>query len=193
MTEKAEGMSISLRHHALVEKEAQPAASSASLDLPWYVIRVRPNFEHVSSRLLRDKGFDEYLPLYRSRRRWSDRVKEIEVPLFPRYLFCRMVHLQRGSVLSTPGVVSIISCGPDPIPVPECEIDAIRILLCSGLPAQPWPFVKVGDRVSVRHGPLTGITGIVIARKNDFRLVVSVSLLQRSVSVELERHWVVPF
>ena len=170
--------------------QAVPTAASRRPDLPWYAIRVKPNFEHVSTRLLRDKGFDEYLPVYRSRRRWSDRVKEIEVPVFPRYLFCRMMHSERTPVLSTPGVLSIVSCGPDPIPVPENEIQAVRILLRSGLAAEPWPFVHVGNRIRIEKGPFASITGIVIAHKDHFRLVVSVTMLQRSVSVELERDWV---
>jgi transcription antitermination factor NusG len=160
-------------------------------NLPFYAIRVKPNFEHVSARLLREKGMDEYLPVYRSRRRWSDRLKEIEVPLFPRYLFCRMAHSDRALVLSTMGVASIVSCGPDPIPVPESEIEAVRIVLRSGLGAKPCPFINVGDRVNVKEGPLAGVAGIVITRKNDFRLAVSVTLLQRSVVVELQRGWVV--
>jgi transcription antitermination factor NusG len=171
--------------------QAVPTAASRRPDLPWYAIRVKPNFEHVSTRLLRDKGFDEYLPAYHSRRRWSDRVKEIEVPVFPRYLFCRMMHSERTPVLSTPGVLSIVSCGPDPIPVPENEIQAVRILLGSGLAAEPWPFVHIGNRIRIKKGPFAGITGIVIAGKGQFRLVISITLLQRSVSVELERDWVV--
>jgi transcription antitermination factor NusG len=172
---------------SLLEPANHPAG------LPWYAICAKPNFEHVSARLLRSKGFDEYLPVYRSQRRWSDRVKEIDVPLFPRYLFGRMVQSERTPVLSTPGVQSIVSFGPEPIPIPESEIQAVRILLLSGLGAQPCPFINVGDRVNVKEGPLAGVSGIVIARKNELRLVVSVSLLQRSVSVELNRHWVAAF
>jgi transcription antitermination factor NusG len=158
---------------------------------PWYAIHVKPNFETVTARVLRMKGFDEYLPVYRSQRRWSDRLKEVDAPLFPRYLFCRMEHWERAPILSTPGVVSIVSCGTDPIPVPESEIEAVRTLLNSGLGAQPYPFINVGDQVKVSEGPLAGVTGIVIARKNEFHLVVSVPLLQRSVSVVLERQWIV--
>ena len=182
VTEKAEGLPDSSRH------KCSPAVDA--LCKLWYAIRVKPNFEHVSARLLRDKGFDEYLPVYRSRRRWSDRVKEIDVPLFPRYLFCRMVHSERTPVLATLGVVSIVSCGPDAIPVPESEIQAVRTLLRSGLGAHPYPFISAGARVRVNEGPLAGVTGTVIARKNDLRLVVSVPLLQRSLSVELKREWV---
>jgi transcription termination/antitermination protein NusG len=189
VTEKAEGLPISLRHSSTPPLGSSEMPSQCR-DLSWYAIRVKPNFEHVSTRLLRDKGFDEYLPLYRSRRRWSDRVKEIELPLFPRYLFCRMLRSQRTPVLSTPGVVCIVSCGSDPIPIPESEIHAIRILLHSGLPAKAAPFVNVGDRISIKQGPLAGVTGIVIAHKSEFRLVVSIPLLQRSVSVELNRAWV---
>jgi transcription antitermination factor NusG len=160
---------------------------------PWYAIRVKPNFEHVSARLLRGKGFDEYLPMYCSRRRWSDRVKEIEVPLFPQYIFCRIGHSERPLVLSTRGVVSIVSCGRYGIPVPESEIQALRTLLGSGLTPEPCPFVNVGDRVSVKQGPLAGIAGIVIIRKGELHLVASVPVIERSVSVKVERDWVMGF
>ena len=184
MTDKAGGLSELRPNNSTVAVSLPEPAG-----LPWYAIRAKPNFEHVSARLLRAKGFDEYLPVYRSRRRWSDRFKEIDVPLFPRYFFCRMVQSERTPVLSTPGVQSIVSCGPEPIPIPESQIRAVRILLFSGLGAQPCPFINVGDRVDVNEGPLAGLSGIVIARKNELRLVVSVPLLQRSVSVELNRDW----
>jgi transcription antitermination factor NusG len=168
---------------------APPKRVNGFHDLSWYAVYVKPNFESLSARLLRDRGFDEYLPAYRARRRWSDLIKEIEIPLFPRYLFCRMAHSDRTAVLSTPGVVSIVSRGSDPVPVAENEIHAVRTLLRSGLAPEPRPFINVGDRVRVKQGPLAGITGILIARKSELRLVVSIPLLQRSVSVELERDW----
>jgi len=102
-----------------------------------------------------------------------------------------MVRLERAPVLSTPGVVSIVSFGADPIPIPDVEIHGVRTMLRSGLAAEPCVFVNVGDRVSVKQGPLAGVSGIVIALKGKLRLVVSVPLLQRSVSAELDRDWVV--
>jgi transcription antitermination factor NusG len=190
VTENAGGLPDSSRHNGSAAAEPRPNLRIQDAEAAWYAVCVKPNFEHVSARLLHDKGFEQYLPVYRCRRQWSDRVKDIEVPLFPRYLFCRMLRSQRSPVLSTPGVLSIVSCGPEPSVVPETEIQAVRILLRSGLVTQPSPFLDVGDRVRVRQGPLAGITGIVTARKNELHLVVSVALLQRSVTVELKHSWV---
>jgi transcription antitermination factor NusG len=189
VTQKAEGLPDLSHHCSSPVGKALPNSLTCGTESLWYAVHVKPNFEHVSARLLRDKGFDEYLPVYRSRRRWSDRFKDIDMPLFPRYLFCRMVHSERTQVLSTPGVVAIVACGTEPISVPESEIEAIRIVLRSGLGVQPCPFINLGDRVDVREGPLAGVTGVVIAFKNELLLVVSVPILQRSVSVELRRDW----
>src|SRR5580698_3809976 len=136
--------------------EAVPAfAGQPDANSNWYALRVKSKFESVASATLRGKGYREFLPLYRSRRRWSDRVKEIDVPLFPGYLFC---HFDAGSrllpILTTPGVVSIVGAGKTPVPVSEAEIDAIQAVVRSGLPALPWPCLTVGSRVLIEAGPL---------------------------------------
>ena len=143
----------------------------------------------MTSALLRGRGYEEYLPLCRSQRRWSDRIKTIECPLFPGYLFCRLDCNSRLPVLTTPGVVAIVSAGRVPVPVPDQEIEGVRKILASGLGAQPWPFLNVGSRVILERGPLAGIEGIVIGSDKIDRLVVSVSLLQRSLAVEIHRVW----
>lgn len=158
----------------------------------WFAVQVRPRYENIAASLLRAKGYDEFLPLYTSRRRWSDRVKNIELPLFPGYLFCRMDPLLRLPVLMTPGVISIIGVGRIPVPVEDSEIEAVRTIVQSGVSAEPCPFLHVGQRVEITDGPLAGIDGQLIECRNSHRLVVSVPLLQRSVSVELQRGWVSP-
>jgi transcription antitermination factor NusG len=159
---------------------------------PWYAIRVRSRFETTTSNILRDKGFEQFLPLYRSQRRWSDRVKELDVPLFPGYVFCRFDASSPLRVLTTPGVVHVISAGKIPIPVDECEIAALQEICRSGLPVQPWPYLEVGRRVLIERGPLAGAEGVVIEMKGRCRLVASITMLQRSVAAEIDRDWIRP-
>jgi len=159
---------------------------------PWHAIRVRSRFECTTSNILRDKGFEQFLPLYRSRRRWSDRVKEIDMPLFPGYVFCRFDASSPMGVLTTPGVVHIVSAGRTPIPVDELEISALQDVCNSGLPLQPWPYLEVGRKVSIERGPLAGTEGAVIEMKGRYRLVVSISMLQRAVAAEIDRDWIRP-
>jgi transcription antitermination factor NusG len=159
----------------------------------WYALRVKSKFENLASATLRGKGYREFLPLYRSRRRWSDRVKELDLPLFPGYIFC---HFDAGSrllpILTTPGVVSIVGAGKTPVPVSDGEISAIEAVVRSSLPALPWPCLTVGSRVLIEAGPLAGIEGIALDVDRKYRLVVSVPLLQRSVAVEIDREWARP-
>jgi len=159
----------------------------------WYAIRVQSKFENLASATLRGKGYEEFLPLYSCRRRWSDRVKILDLPLFPGYLFCRFdVQDRLLPILTTPGVVSILGVGKTPVPVEDGEIEAIKTVLRSGLGAQPWPFLGVGSRVYVEGGPLAGVEGVITNTDKIYRLVVSVSLLQRSVAVEIDRGWARP-
>jgi transcription antitermination factor NusG len=158
----------------------------------WYALRVRSNFEWVAAQALRERGFEENLPSYRSRRRWSDRVKEVEAPLFPGYLFCRFNLQNRLPILTAPGVLHIVGSGKIPQPVDEQELLAVRTLARSGSPVTPWPFLRTGQRVELEYGPLAGLEGILVAVKNVSRIVVSVSLLQRSISAEVDSDWVRP-
>ena len=157
----------------------------------WYALRIRSRFEKLASAALRAKGFEEFLPLYSSRHQWSDRVKKAENPLFPGYLFCRFSP-QDGlmPIVTTRGFISVVGTGNNAIPVPDKEIDAIKIAIRSGVPTQPAPFVAVGTRVFIERGPLAGIEGIALKVDNKFKLVVSITLLQRSLAVEIDREWV---
>jgi transcription antitermination factor NusG len=161
--------------------------------LSWYALQIQSRLASVAFATLRGKGYEEFLPLYRSRRQWSDRVKELETPLFPGYLFCRFdVSDRLMPILTTPGVIGIVGAGKTPVPVDEEEIEAIRVVLRSGLAAQPWPFLSVGSKVYIEGGPLAGAEGFVINTEKVYRLIVSVSLLQRSVAVEIDREWARP-
>ena len=160
--------------------------------LPWYALQVRPRFEKVIASTLLNKGYEGFLPLYRHRSRWSDRMKEVELPLFPGYFFCRFDMNKRLPILVTPGVMHIIGIGKTPHPVDEEEIAALQSIVFSGLQAEPRSYLNLGERVRIEIGPLSGTEGILVALKGSKRLVVSVSLLQRSVSVEIDESWVVP-
>src|SRR6266481_1622479 len=159
---------------------------------PWFAILARTGREKNAILLLENAGYECYLPVSKFTRRWSDRVKQIEVPLFPGYLFCRMNAQNRLPVLMTPGVIQIVGVGKMPIPVEEEEIAAIQRVEKSGLSAMPWPYMQVGHVARIEDGPLRGLTGIVVKIKSGMKLVLSVNLLQRSVAVEVDRRWVSP-
>jgi transcription antitermination factor NusG len=158
----------------------------------WFAVRTAAGREKAVSAQLQHKGFEEFLPLYKSRRQWSDRKKELEFPLFPGYLFCRFDFSNRLPILITPGVKLIVGYGKIPTPVTEAEIDSLRRAVDSGAEATPWPYLSIGQRVRVREGSLAGVEGILIQVKNSWRIVLSVELLRRSVAVELDRGAIVP-
>jgi transcription antitermination factor NusG len=160
--------------------------------VPWYALRVKSNFEKVSATLLTERGLEVFLPTYHSRRTWSDRVVHLDLPLFPGYVFCRVPMQNRVKVLSTPGVVSLVGIGKAPTAIEESEIAAVRVLVNSKLSTQPWPFLQIGQRVRITRGPLSGVEGNLVEFKSGYRLVVSVSLLQRSVATEVDGSLVQP-
>lgn len=152
-------------------------------DKCWFAIQVRPRYEFLAACILRGKGFEEFLPSYKSKRKWSDRKKEIELPLFPGYIFCRFDAQVRAPIVTTPGVIKIV----DPhLPIPDSEIEAIQAVVASRVPASPCPYIKVGTRVDVIAGPLAGVSGILTCNKNQYRLILSVTLVQNSISVEVD-------
>lgn len=159
---------------------------------PWFALQVRSRREGVIAAHLEGQNYECFLPLYKSKRRWSDRVKEIEQPLFPGYLFCRFDLHNRGPLLMTPGVQQIVGVGRTPMAIEEREIEAVRLALSSGLPNQPWPYIQVGQKVRVNHGSLVNLEGILVNFKGSNRVVLSVTLLQRSVAMEVESAWVSP-
>jgi transcription antitermination factor NusG len=158
----------------------------------WYAIHVRTRFERVVARNLRGKGYEEFLPLLRRTSHWSDRKKEIELPLFPGYVFCRFNALHRLPILMIPGVSAIVGIGKTLMPVEERELDDIRTVLESKVYYEPWAYLEIGQRVRVERGPLAGTEGIVAVLKNTCRLIISVNLLQRSVAVEIDRDCLKP-
>lgn len=164
----------------------------AGTDWRWHALTVTHKHERTACNHLQYRGLEGFSPVWRARRRWSDRVKELEVALFPGYVFCRFPQAERARVLSTPGVTSIVSFGKTPGIVEEEEIAAVRAIVASGLPAQPWPYLRAGQRVRVEQGCLQGLTGTLVRSRDDFRVVVNVELLQRSVAVEIDRRSLTP-
>jgi transcription antitermination factor NusG len=158
----------------------------------WYAIQVRRNHERVTATHLEDRGYTTFLPLYKSRRRWSDRVKQIELPLFSGYLFCHMDPAKRLAALTSPGVVRVVGIGKTPVPVEEREIAAVQAIVESKLQADPHDYLQVGERVRIGQGPLRGLSGILLAFEDQQRLVVGVTLLKRSVAVTIEEDWAIP-
>lgn len=152
----------------------------------WFALTVKPNHEHTTARALLNQDFEAYLPVHRVRRQWSDRIKEIEAVLFPGYVFCRFDYASRLRVLHSPGVRSIVGAGRDASPVDDAEIDSIRALIASRRPILPWPFLRAGERVAIRCGPLANLRGIIVRVKDSLRAVVSVEALSCSVAVEVD-------
>lgn len=160
---------------------------------PWYAIRVKIRAEISAAAILREKGYEEYLPVCSTRHPWSDRVKVMKEPVFPGYFFCRFDAMERLlPIMTTPGVMGIVSAGKNPISVSDAEIEAVQAVLSSGLPLTAWPNLCAGSPVIIDWGPLAGMTGIVLDDNKRYRLIVSVPLLQRGVAVEIERDWVRP-
>ena len=158
----------------------------------WFAIRVKSKHEKLVATMASNKGFEEFLPTYQCRRRWSDRVKSVEFPLFPGYVFCRLDPLHRLPILTIPGVLHFVGIGKIPVPIDDTEIAAIQSAVRSGLSTEPWPFLETGQQVRLEEGPLAGMEGIMIGTSKRDRLIVSVTLLKRSVAVAIERHWVAP-
>ena len=160
--------------------------------LCWFALQVQSRREATVAAHLGGQGLECFLPLYKSIRRWSDRKKELEQPLFPGYLFCRFDFENRRPVVVAPGVQRIVGSRRAPVPVEESELEGIRQAISSGLFSQPWPYLQIGERVRVHHGSLKNLEGILVNFKGSHRVVLSVTLLQRSVAMEVDLAWVTP-
>jgi len=158
----------------------------------WFALRVKPRHEKAVEQQLSARRLEAYSPFYSARRRWSDRVKSVDFPLFPSYVFCRFSFEERLSVITLPSIVSIVGFGGVPCPIPESEIETIKNMVASRLPLMPWPCLQIGERVRICHGPLSGLEGILSREKAAYRVVVSIELLQRAVAVEVERDLIAP-
>lgn len=152
----------------------------------WYAVYTRSRQERVVKDQLDGKAIENFLPTYEKISQWKDRRKAIQWPLFPGYLFVRISPWERLEVLKTHGTVCIVSNGTQLLPIPDKQIEDIRNFIEKGLKVDPYPYLRVGHRVRIKEGPLRDIEGILVRKKNKSLLVVTVELIQRSVSVELE-------
>jgi Transcription antiterminator len=153
----------------------------------WYALSAKSRHEKAVARHLELQELEVFLPLSVTLHNWSDRKKKVELPLFCGYVFCRFGYSDRLRVLNTPGVVSIVGFGRQDIPIDEGEIEVVRRLVSSGHRVGPWPYLHAGDRVRIQAGALAGIEGMLVREKTTARVVVNVELLQRSISVEVDR------
>ncbi len=158
----------------------------------WFALSVKYQHERRVETNLAAAGVGAFLPAYQLRRQWSDRIQQIEAPLFPGYVFGRFALREKVRVLKTPGVRNIVAFRGSPAPVADGEIAGIRAALESNLPVRPWPSMKSGSRVRVVRGPLRSIEGTLLRETAGFRLVLGIELLQRSVAVEVDPEMVVP-
>ncbi|MGB7264010.1 MAG: UpxY family transcription antiterminator [Terracidiphilus sp.] len=160
-------------------------ASAAHDDFAWWALYTRHQHEKVVAEMLAAKGFDVFLPLYESTRRWKDRRKVLSLPLFPCYVFVRGGLDRRLQVVTTPGVHMILYRGDKVAVIPEREMDAIQRVVAEPSRVGPHPFLKCGARVRVTRGALEGVEGILLRKKNVCRLILSVDMLAQSVAVEV--------
>jgi transcription antitermination factor NusG len=147
----------------------------------WYALYVRSRHEKAVEKGLRGKGYTVFSPSYRTKRKRVDRIAEIDVALFPGYVFCHFDSNKRLPVLMTPGIVRVVGPGNRPEPVDDTEIASIRTLALSGCPVQPWPFLRSGQRIRLQAGPLAGAEGIFLRVKDEHHLVVSITLIKPPV------------
>jgi transcription antitermination factor NusG len=160
----------------------------------WFAFRVRPRHEKQVSIALREKGFVEFLPLYKSKRQWTDRTKVVEMPLFPGYIFCATTRSLIVPVLMTSGVIDVVRAGTQPLPADNAEIEALQQTVSVNVPLESWPYTEAGEggSFSILRGPLAGLTGILVDVRHAQRLILSVNLLRRSVLVEVHPDWISP-
>jgi transcription antitermination factor NusG len=162
------------------------AALATAAQVRWYAVYTFANHERRVADQLASRGVEHFLPQYESVRWWKDRKVRLQLPLFPGYLFVHLAAQERLRVLHVPGVVRLVGFDGSPTPMPEEDLERIREFVGRGWHAEPHPYLPAGRRVRVVCGPLAGMAGIVLRRKNRSRLVLSFDLIQRSVAIEME-------
>jgi transcription antitermination factor NusG len=155
--------------------------------MSWYALRVKSKHEKQVDLILQMKSISSFTPLFYACHQWADRKKVVHLPLFPGYVFCAFDSSQRNLVMQTPGVIDVVTFGRVPAPIDDSEIQALQTLVASGCKAEPLSSLVVGRRAIIIAGPLVGLSGVILQCKSGCRLVLSVTLLQRSVQVEVDR------
>jgi transcription antitermination factor NusG len=152
----------------------------------WYALYTTARHEKVVARQLQERRVETFLPLYRRWHRWKDRRKQVELALFPSYVFVRIEEDNKLRVLKVPGAVSVVSFNGKMAVLPERDIDALRNALENQVYAEPCPYLRVGRKVRVVKGPIAGAEGILLRKKDKCRVVISMNALMRSVAVEVD-------
>jgi transcription antitermination factor NusG len=166
--------------------------SGPGLTRQWYAVRVKPQHERTVSYSLSKKGFERYVPLYKALRRWSDSYRELDLPIFPGFVFCRLDLLEVASVLSTPAVYQLAMRGGVAVPIEDRQLHTIQRIESAGLPVVPWPFLKEGQEVRIARGPLTGVDGLLASSTKAWHVVVNIQQLQRGVAVAIDYSDIAP-
>jgi|HubBroStandDraft_3_1064219.scaffolds.fasta_scaffold51811_2 transcription antitermination factor NusG len=166
---------------------SEPMVSSESnvSESPWYAIYTRHQHEKMVAQILTSKGFNTFLPLYATTHKWKDRTKALSLPLFPCYVFLKGDIERRLQIVTTPGIFGLVSSGGQPAAIPNVEIEAIQRVIESGTRVEAHPFLKCGNRVRVKCGPLAGIEGILVRKKSVSRLVLTVEILGTAAAIEV--------
>ncbi len=163
-----------------------PPATAAGTPPQWFAVQTWPNFEKRIAEHFHTRAIDYYLPLYHTVHRWKNRCKvPLNLPLFPGYIFAHIARLERVRVLEIPKVIGIVSAGREPVALPDFEIETMR----AGLhlrPAEPYPFLNVGERARIKCGPMEGLEGIVVRKKNSLRVVLTLAAIMKSIALEID-------
>lgn len=161
----------------------EPTKSSAA----WFAVHTWPRYEKKIAEQFKIQEIDTFLPLYSAKHEWSDRRQTVELPLFPSYLFVRIPETAeaRIPVLRTNGVKNFVGVRGVGVPVPDGEIEGVRTLLTRRIPFEAHPFLNIGQRVRIRGGSLDGVEGVLVAKNDDLSLVISIAIIQRSLSIRM--------
>ena len=174
-----------IREHEISLDNSGVLSVSADTLPRWFAVYTTPRHEKHVSEILAERQIETFLPLYRTNRQWQkSRPVILELPLFPTYVFIRIARQSRSVILGTPGVLSIVGSSREAWPLPDLEIDALRsgLLECK---IEPHPYLVVGERVRIMAGVMAGVEGVLVRKKNDLRVVLSLDTIMRSVAVEV--------
>jgi transcription antitermination factor NusG len=175
-----------LKIQALLMRVSDQFSTDSDSALQWFAAYTTPRHEKHVGEVLAERNIESFLPLYRTVRQWKKSSPvTLELPLFPCYLFVRINRAARGAVLSLPGVVSIVGSTKEPWPLPQLEVEALRLGARLGK-AEPHPYLRVGERVRIKSGLMAGVEGILVRKKNEFRFVLTLEAIMRSVAVEVD-------
>jgi transcription antitermination factor NusG len=169
------------------ENNSVPLSTPESSDnAHWYALVVKPRHEKVAQQILSNKGFETFLPVYRRLHSYGSRKRAFLLPLFPSYVFCRFQPDTWLPVLSTPSVIQVAGAGRTPLPIDDTEMESLRIAAAARCALSPHPYLEAGRKVRVAEGPLAGVEGVILKPKNSLRLILSITMMQRSVAVEID-------